>query len=194
MNLSLRTIVTTFVAWTTIVAGATWAISLQYNENMRETIKSYEKSKNWKLPQAIEATEKASSLLSKHLKEIEDINILKKDNEQMKSALSELQNREKDLRKSIAKYEAQIVALSKNYMSQENITIKKGEAASFFENKLIIGVSDVSRDWVECRINNSRVYLHPGDYQTIKIGSYDFQIVLMSINLEQAKFSVLRIN
>jgi len=194
LNLSTKTLIAAVVTWTGIVAAATWTLSLQFNDNLRETIKSYEKAEKWKLPEAITASEKATKKLMEHLNKFENLDNLRTENIKLKDRRETLQEESTELKKQVTKLNEDVLSLQKMYSQREQATVKQGASASFFNEKLVIGAKTIYDDWVTCYINGNYKDLSPGQFYYVSIGPIQYRVVVKEINYKEkiAHFDILQ--
>jgi len=194
MNLSAKTLIAAVATWTGIVAAATWTVSLQFNDNLRETIKSYEKVEKWKLPEAITASEKATKKLMEHLDQFETVDKLRSVNVELKERLHAIQNESTELKIQITKLNEDVLSLQKMYSQREQTTVKEGASDSLFDEKLVIGIKTIYDGWVTCYINGNFKSLSPGEFYYVSIGPIEYRVAVKEINYMEklAHFDVLQ--
>lgn len=188
----------TVFATTTVVAAATWAVSLRFNENLRESIDSYEKAKTWNVPEAVAATDKAAKELAKLAANINDVSVLRQSVQSFSNNLLEASERElqesntiQNLRGDIAKLNVQINTLQTDYSDIQSVTVPEGGSVQLFKQKLSVGVSSVVTSFAETYINNELQNLSAGQSVDVAVDSVKFRVTMVSIKPgeKQADFS-----
>jgi predicted RNase H-like nuclease (RuvC/YqgF family) len=205
MSLSFKNVIVASLSLAGIVAGATWTISLQFNDNRRETIRSYENAERWKVPDAIAKMAKLSSTLSEKLTAIKDHEDLKAFKESAETELknkdiavsklsAELGNEIKALKAQLTEAHSKVTALEKELrnLTGEIVYIAEGQALPVGHRALKVGVKDIT-------YHDKYASIYSGDFdssfmyigQNFKrdLDDKTYVVTLVSIKADQCGFS-----
>lgn len=182
MMFDLKTVIAGAMGLSTIVAGGTWAVNQRSNESLRETISSYEKSKDWKLPEAIEEVNKAAIGLGGLAKRINDATQLRDECKRLEEANTAKSSIIAKQEKDIADLKRQVARFQPLYKDLKNSPLKLNDSLQLYDGKLSIGLSSVYDGRAVLTINNSTTFLNVGGSSETKDRDLLFSITLVSVD------------
>lgn len=214
MQLSLIQCVVGGFALSCAVGTATWNLRNDRVETLELTVSSYEKAKEWKLPEAIMHMEKASAHLDSKLSSILDnkrleeqvLNLnerLKEKNDENLRIIREKDNEIQRIKKEkddiVIKLDKDLVTARKElkkandfisslYTKVEEFTLKKGESKKLLGMDVVMSVIDVNSygNWASVVIENRKYSMYVGNVSTISHGSEYCQTSLNRIPDEES--------
>lgn len=191
------------------VGTATWNFRNDRVETLELTVSSYEKAKEWRLPEAIINIEKASAHLDSKLSSILEnkrlqeqvLNLKEKLKEKNDENLHIVKEKESEVQRITKEKDAIITKLDKNlvlvqkdlkkandfinslYTKAEEFTLKKGESKKLLGMDVVMSVIDINPygNWASVVIENRRYSMYVGNVSTITHGSDYCQISLNRI-------------
>lgn len=179
--------VTVVAALVVSTAVATWEIRKDVVESLKLQVESYEKSTNWKLPEAIAEIRNASETLALLIGERKELDALRAESERLREVKVQL---EESLKQSTEKLLTAEENLSKILLKAESVELMEGQSAPLIKNTIYLGVTHVSSSSVHVLLAERSEYIDVGQSKKFSFGNKTCQVTLLRVVGESPRRAV----
>lgn len=163
----------------------TWEIRKDYVDDLKQQIDTYEKSNNWKLPEALNAIKNASDVLVLNEADKKEFMQLRAESTSLRDRTQKLAAEVDDTKKKLTATQDELARIS---VPVTTIELTQGDSKFLIENTINLALVSALSSQAFIRLANKERYIGLGETIDYEAGAKRCQLTLLKGSSSSARF------